>query len=96
MSFILEKVTNDNLYFYVSECKHLRSLLNSKDFEGTNEERMSLTKSLRELEQEFCNPQSTIKPEDRKAEWTRRYSAIKLCVYRAYGYTSKNRGLYEI
>lgn len=79
----LEKI---NDFFYLDH-KHLRSLLLSKDFEGAEESRNGLLDKLNELDMEFSNVPSTISKEEVKVEWARRYSILKLQVYKNYGYT---------
>lgn len=88
---ILEKITNNDIFS--SDYNHLLDLLNSKTFEGTPEQRVSLLKELEILRSEFSNISEDVPLEIKKKEWSRKYAPLKFQVYKYFGYTVSNNGL---
>lgn len=97
-----EPVTMSLSESYISDCKHLKQLLNSTSFEGTPEQRISLLNKILDLEGEFSSINLEKMRENYKnksaifPEWNRRYCLVKLAVYKACGYTVRNEKIDNI
>lgn len=87
---------------YTMDCRHIKQLLNSTSFEGTGEQRASLLNRVIELEGELTSISLDKMRENYKnkktifPDWNRKYSMIKLAVYKACGYTVRNEKIENI